>query len=235
MSFIGNLFKFEKFKFGRDLMELKSHPQRLLFGPMMDPLSTKIENTVTGSHFKPRSDQMGGAYGGRTISAFGGGQEGGVYKEAADHGIDTSAGKTFENAAHIGVGVAGAIAGGAALAGAGAGAGGAGSTAALTEFTPAEISAMGGGIASPTVGAGATAGAGSSAAPAASGSHTSSFIRTALNLAQQGGGQKQPQLAPQTLAPPESTALPPPRQNPNNLLKLTALQNAQPQNVGGAD
>lgn len=167
MSFLGDTFKFENFRLGKMWDQIKSHPQRLLFGGMMDPLSTKLENTLTGSHFTPQSDQLGGAYGGRTISAFGGGQQGGIYKQAQDAGVPTGQAMKFENAAHIGVGLAGAAYGGAALGGSGlgtswgfsgglgSGAGGAGAGGeALTEFgtgagqTP--LSALGGGSSAPS-------------------------------------------------------------------------------------
>lgn len=132
MSF-GDMFKFENFKMSKMWDELKHHPQRALFGGMMDPLSTWIENKTTGSHFTPQSDQLGGAYGGSgVISAFGGGQKGGIYKQAQDAGINTHSGASFENVAHIAAALAGAASGGSALASAYGG--GAGSTAGLTEF-----------------------------------------------------------------------------------------------------
>jgi hypothetical protein len=165
MSFLSDSFKFENFRLGHMWDQIRSHPQRLLFGAMMDPLSTWIENKTTGSHFDPQSDQLGGAYGGRVISAFGGGQQGGIYKQAQDAGINTSSGMKLENAAHIAAGLVGALYGGAAAAGAGAGAGGgagAGAAGGLTEFTPAEIAAMGGGTASAGTGAGTGAAASSS-------------------------------------------------------------------------
>lgn len=162
MSFLGDTFKFENFRMGHMWDEIKHHPQRLLFGGMMDPLSTWIENKTTGSHFTPQSDQLGGAYGGRTISAFGGGQQGGIYKQAQDAGIPTGQAMKFENAAHIAAGLAGAAYGGAALGGSGLGTSwgfsgglgsGSGAGAGLTEFgtgagQDASLTALRGGAAS---------------------------------------------------------------------------------------
>lgn len=152
MSWFGDTFKFENFKLSKQWDEIKHHPQRLVFGGMMDPMSTWIENKTTGSHFTPQSDQLGGAYGGSgVISAFGGGQKGGIYKQAEDAGINTGPAKGFENAAHIAAALAGAVYGGGALASAYGG--GAGSSAGLTEFgtgagQDASLTALNGGGAS---------------------------------------------------------------------------------------
>lgn len=98
MSFVSDALGFEAFH-TKDLWNrLKKDPKRIVLG--VDPLSTKAWNAVLGKHDKPLVDQLGGAYGGHTISAFGN-QDGGVYKRAEDAGINTNAGKSMQDAAHV--------------------------------------------------------------------------------------------------------------------------------------
>jgi hypothetical protein len=121
--------------------------------------------------------------------------------------------------------------GGAAAAGAGSGAAAGGG--ALTEFTPAEVAGMGTTTTFPAAG---SAAGGTASAPKSS--PKGSFIRTALNaLKQGGGGQQRPMpMQPPQAPPPDSTALPPPPDASLALrTNLSALQNVQPQQVGGAD
>jgi hypothetical protein len=112
-----------KFEFGRGkeiFSELKSHPQRLFMGAL-DPLGTKIYNTVWGSHFEPLGDQLGGP----TETQ---------YANAEDRGLNTGPARTMNGIAHVvaalyGGNALGAAAGGGAGAGAGGGtAGAAGAT-----------------------------------------------------------------------------------------------------------
>jgi hypothetical protein len=137
--------------------------------------------------------------------------------------------KPFE----AGVGIAAGGLGGMAM---GGGAGAAGSQGgALTEFgtgpgQDASLTALNGG------GASSAASGGTASAPKSS--PKGSFIRTALNaLKQGGGGQQQPMpMQPPQAPPPDSTALPPPPDASLALrTNLSALQNVQPQQVGGAD
>lgn len=98
MSFLGNALGFEAFH-TKDLWKgIKKDPKRLILG--VDPWSTKVWNKVLGKKDEPLVDQLGGAYGGHTISAFGN-NEGGVYKRAEDAGIDTGAGKNMQDIAHV--------------------------------------------------------------------------------------------------------------------------------------
>lgn len=119
MSWFGDVLSFEGFH-GKDLLKnIWEHPQRLLTG--VDPISTKISNTVLGRNDKPLVDQMGGA-------------TGDDYRKAEAAGINTSAGKGMQNLAHVvaaieaggyGMDSLGGLGGGAAGAGEGVGASGA--------------------------------------------------------------------------------------------------------------
>lgn len=98
MSFLSSDLGFEAFV-GKDFLKgLSKDPKRAFLG--VDPLSTKAWNAVLGRKDEPLVDQLGGAYGGHTISAFGN-NDGGVYKRARDAGIDTGAGEKMQDAAHI--------------------------------------------------------------------------------------------------------------------------------------
>lgn len=98
MSFIDDIFDFERFH-GTDLWRrLRADPKRLALG--VDPLSTKLWNQILNRDDEPLVDQMGGPYGGHTISAFAN-KDGGVYERARDAGIDTDAGGGMHDAAHV--------------------------------------------------------------------------------------------------------------------------------------
>lgn len=95
---LGNIFKFEGFNLKDMAKKVAKHPQQLLLGA--DPLSTAFQNKIFGTHYEPVVDQMGGAYGGHAISAFGN-KDGGVYQRANDAGIDTTSGGNAQDAAHV--------------------------------------------------------------------------------------------------------------------------------------
>jgi hypothetical protein len=93
------IFDFDKFALKDIWGQIKDNPERLLVGAI-DPWSTKAWNSALGKDWEPMIDQMGGPYGGHTVSAFGN-QDGGVYKRAADAGIDTKKGGQMHDIAHI--------------------------------------------------------------------------------------------------------------------------------------
>lgn len=119
MSFLGSTLGFEAFNAKDMWNKLRQDPKRAVLG--VDPLSTKAWNAVLGEHKEPIVDQLGGAYGGHVVSAFGN-KDGGVYKRAQDAGIDTKAGGQLQDAAHV----ISAIYGGNGLYGAGGGNAGSG-------------------------------------------------------------------------------------------------------------
>lgn len=82
--------KFEKYNVTGIVKDIAKNPQRLLTGAV-DPLGTKITNTVLGTNYKPVVNQLGGA----TEQRF---------RDAEAQGIDTGTARTLH-------GVAGAIAG----------------------------------------------------------------------------------------------------------------------------
>ena len=98
MSFFGDVLGFEKFNAKDMFKKVVKNPLQLVTG--VDPLSTKAWNKVLGTHNEPIVDQMGGAYGGHVISAFGN-KDGGVYGRAQDAGIDTKAGGQMHDGAHV--------------------------------------------------------------------------------------------------------------------------------------
>lgn len=98
MSFFGDVFGFEKFHAGDLWDRIKDDPKRLVLG--VDPWSTKIWNKALNRDDEPLVDQMGGPYGGHTISAFGN-KDGGVYQRAQDAGINTGPGGGMHDAAHV--------------------------------------------------------------------------------------------------------------------------------------
>lgn len=98
MSFVKDALSFELFH-GKDLWKrLRKDPKRLLLG--VDPWSTKVWNKVLGRNDEPLVDQMGGAYGGHTFSAFGN-KDGGVYERARAAGVPTGPGGKMQDLAHI--------------------------------------------------------------------------------------------------------------------------------------
>jgi len=137
MSFLGDNFGFEKFQLGDWWNKIKKNPEQLLIGAG-DPLSAKMWSKITGKKYEPFVDQMGGPYGGHTISAFSN-NDGGVYGRAEASGIDTGAAKNMQDAAHV----VAAIYGGSALGSLGGGA----SSGASAGFpsTAAQEAAHGGG------------------------------------------------------------------------------------------
>ncbi len=108
-DFLGDTLKFETFHGGRLLKEIAHNPTRLITG--VDPASTGLWNTVTGSHNKPLVDQMGGA-------------NKADYNAASNAGINTTAGHDVQDLAHV---IAAYFAA-SGLAGAGGAGGGAGGT-----------------------------------------------------------------------------------------------------------
>src|SRR6478609_3292984 len=100
MSWFGDVAKFEGFNLKDMWNKVRKDPWRLLVGAG-DPLSTKMWNGITGKDMEPLVDQMGGAYGGKTIGAFGHGQDGGVYGRAEAAGVPTTAGKNMHDVAHV--------------------------------------------------------------------------------------------------------------------------------------
>jgi hypothetical protein len=98
MGTLSDILGFEKFNLKDMWRKIKDDPERLLIGAV-DPASTKMWNKVLGKDYEPIVDQMGGAYGGHTISAFGN-TDGGVYGRARDAGIDVDAGAGMHDIAH---------------------------------------------------------------------------------------------------------------------------------------
>ena len=99
MSSISDLLGFELFNLKDIFKGIKKDPERLFLGAA-DPFSSKMWGGITGKDYEPLIDQMGGPYGGHTISAFGN-NEGGVYGRAEQAGIDTGAGKGMNDLAHV--------------------------------------------------------------------------------------------------------------------------------------
>lgn len=98
-NLLGDIASFEAFNLEDMLGKVGDDPWRAVVGAA-DPLSTNLWSSVTGKDLEPIVDQMGGAYGGHTISAFGN-DDGGVYGRARDAGIDTSAGAGVHDLAHV--------------------------------------------------------------------------------------------------------------------------------------
>jgi hypothetical protein len=122
------LFDFDQFALKDIWGQIKKDPERLFMGAI-DPISTKMWNGITGKKYEPLVDQMGGPYGGHTVSAFGA-NDGGVYKRAEEAGIDTKKGSQMHDAAHVVSAIFGAqglMGAGSNLMGAGAQGGAAGS------------------------------------------------------------------------------------------------------------
>lgn len=165
MSDLTDILKFEGFNLKGIGKKLKANPARLLYGAI-DPASTKVWNKVLGRDDKAVVDQMGGA-------------TKGTYEGAQAAGIDTKAGKTMQDVAHVvaayfagsyGAGQLGAL-GGAGGGSAGVGAGQAGAAA-----------GAGGGV----VGTGA-AGAGAAGA-AGAGAGATSVLPTVIVSGTSAGG-----------------------------------------------
>jgi hypothetical protein len=98
MGDLSSTFDFLKFNASDLWDQAKSHPQRFLWG--VDPIMTKLGNHVMGTHYDPMFDQLGGAWGGHNISAFGN-YDNGVWKRAEQAGIDTSTNRHLSDIAHV--------------------------------------------------------------------------------------------------------------------------------------
>lgn len=97
MSWVKDVLGFELFNAKNIWKAIRKDPERLLLGAA-DPASTEIWNTILGKDYEPMVDQMGGAYDGKVLSI---GDEGGVYKKAQNHGINTGPGRDMQRAAHV--------------------------------------------------------------------------------------------------------------------------------------
>lgn len=99
MSFLKDIIDFERFHL-RDMgKKIKKDPERLLLGAV-DPWSTKLWNqTGIGKDWEPLVDQMGGAYGGNTLTLGDTGE--GVYGRAEQAGVPTQAGAGMHDIAHV--------------------------------------------------------------------------------------------------------------------------------------
>jgi len=92
-NFFESALDFEKFQLSKFWDELKSHPQRLLFG--IDPLATGLQNLLGNSEFEPLVGQLGGA----TQQTFG---------EADAAGINTESSRQLTAVANVIAGAFGA-------------------------------------------------------------------------------------------------------------------------------
>lgn len=98
MGWAGDILGFEKFNAKDMLKKIGHQPWRLVTG--VDPASTNLWNKALGTKGEPIVDQMGGAYGGHVLSAFGN-KDGGVYGRAKEAGINTGPGGAMQDAAHV--------------------------------------------------------------------------------------------------------------------------------------
>ena len=240
MSFFGDALGFEKFQLSDWWRKAKKNPEQLLLGAA-DPWGAKLWGKVLGKDYEPFVDQMGGPYGGSTISAFGK-NDGGVYGRAEAAGVDTKSAKGIHDAAHVlsalfagGYGASALGGGGGAAAGtAGGTGGGLLSSAAPTaaSFMPGTAGAAGlegvtvvgsaGGGAAMTPG---TAAAMSSAAASAAPTVQQSFDWQNLLRQSQGlmGNQQQQSQQPVVMQPPQ--------QANNNALRQSMAKQARMQQL----
>lgn len=106
MGFFNDIWKFEKSALGTEWGQLKKDPERAFIGAI-DPASSAAWSGVTGKHYSPILNGLGGP----TSNA---------YKEARADGIDTKAGHSMHKLAQIiamykaGSWAAGAMGGGSA-------------------------------------------------------------------------------------------------------------------------
>jgi hypothetical protein len=98
MSFIKDVLSFEKFALGDMWKKIRKDPERLLLGGIT-PWDTKVTNKLTGKDYEPLVDQMGGQYGGSTLTLGDTGE--GVYGRAAVAGVPTKAGAGMHDIAHL--------------------------------------------------------------------------------------------------------------------------------------
>jgi hypothetical protein len=212
MGLLGDVLGFDAFALKDIWKSVKKDPERLLIGAV-DPLSTKMWNGILGKDYEPLVDQMGGPYGGHTISAFGN-NEGGVYKRAQDAGINTESGAGAHDAAHT----IAAIFGAQGLMGAGQGllGGGQATGSNLGVFSNGGVNGMTG-VGGGNAGALAQSGAISNGAGTAS---LGNGLTNAMDMGKQlgFGGQQQPQ----------QQAMPAPApQRGNNQALMAQLQRQQ--------
>jgi|SRR5689334_23150908 hypothetical protein len=106
MSYLHDVFSFEKFNLKDMLGKLKEDPLRIPLGAL-DPLSTGVWNKILGKNWEPMVDQFGGAYGGNPVTIGDTGQ--GVYGRAQAAGVPTGPGSQMHDVAHV---LAGMLAGG---------------------------------------------------------------------------------------------------------------------------
>jgi hypothetical protein len=193
MGYLSDVFDFEAFNLKDMWKKVKKDPERLLIGAV-DPASTKMWNGITGKDYEPLVDQMGGAYGGHTISAFGN-NDGGVYGRAEDAGIDTGAGGAMHDVAHV----VSAIYGGQGLMNIGGAPAGGQNLGVFSNGGTSGMGGVGGGNAgalaqSGAIEGGAGMGSATSAAPSSMG------CQDYAEMAQNMGGQQQPQGRQQYMA-----------------------------------
>lgn len=197
MSFVSDVLGFESFHLKDMWNKVRKDPERLLLGAV-DPASSKLWSKVTGKDYEPIVDQMGGAYGGHTFSAFGA-KDGGVYQRAREAGIDTKAGGGMHDAAHV---ISALFAGNGLAGGFGGGSGGSGSPFGFGESmqapnfggTPGFNPMAGGGMSAPT-----------------SSFNVGNLMKMGLGMPGMSGGEQQAQSAPSPqrqypVAPPQAMA-----------------------------
>lgn len=94
MSWIGDVFDFEKFNLGNIGKKIAKNPEQLLIGAG-DPLTAGVWNGVLGTDYKPLVNEWGGA-------------TDDTYQKAQENGINTGPGKSMHGLAQ---GIAGLFAG----------------------------------------------------------------------------------------------------------------------------
>lgn len=94
MSWIGDVFDFEKFNLGNIGKKIAKNPEQLLIGAG-DPLTAGVWNGVLGTDYKPLVNEWGGA-------------TDDTYQKAQENGINTGPGKSMHSLAQ---GIAGLFAG----------------------------------------------------------------------------------------------------------------------------
>ena len=137
------IFDFDSFALKDIWKGIKKNPERLLLGAV-DPWSTKMWNGITGKDYEPLVDQMGGPYGGHTLSAYGN-NDGGVYARARAAGIDTTQGEQMHDVAHTIAAIFGAQGLGGGLGNAFGGGGGGGNLGIFANGGKGGLAGVGGG------------------------------------------------------------------------------------------
>lgn len=95
MSWVGDVFNFEKFNLGNIGKKISKNPEQLLIGAG-DPFSAGVWSKVTGKDYEPLVNQWGGA-------------TDDTYQKAQESGINTGPGKSMHGIAQA---IAGTFAGG---------------------------------------------------------------------------------------------------------------------------